>query len=68
MKESTLRNRLRRRGHHLVSKRDPYGIKYYAITNSDRLIVHGEMCGEFTLDLEDVAEWIKDYDAERNMK
>ena len=69
IKESTLRNRLRRRGHHLVSKRDGYGVKNYAISNENRFIVDGYeyASGEFYMDLADVEQWIKDYDAERHV-
>lgn len=66
-KESTLRNRLRRRGYHLVSKHDGYGCKNYAISDENRFIVDGYeySSGEFYMDLSDVEQWIRDFDSER---
>lgn len=67
MKESTLRSRLNRRGFNLVSKKDGYNVRNFAIEDANKCIVHGYACGEFTMSLEDVEEWIKDYDANRRI-
>ena len=67
VKESTLRNRLRRRGYHLISQKDCYGVRGFAITDENRYIVAGYAPGnEFFMDLSDVEQWIKDYDSERH--